>query len=160
VLPRRLLPERLLRHPKTNDFLDVVPESPSAQHPFHGLPNPRGPPDLILRSGRIFWVSWGESGGPRGPGKAFKNVGADGPHIFEGPRGPPDPPRETQKIRPDLKIRSGGPLGVKNMNLLNWESLVPEVPRILGGLGVGGVGRFLINLGAFGGSPIDPYRTF
>ena len=41
-------------------------------------------PDLILRSGRILWVSWG---------------------------GPPDPPHETQKIRPDLKIRSGGPLG-------------------------------------------------
>jgi hypothetical protein len=37
-------------------------------------PPPRGPPDLILRSGLIFWVSWGGSGGPRGPGKAFKNV--------------------------------------------------------------------------------------
>jgi len=31
--------------------------------------------------------------------------------AFPGPRGPPDPPHETQKIRPDLKIRSGGPLG-------------------------------------------------
>ena len=31
--------------------------------------------------------------------------------AFPGPRGPPDPLHETQKIRPDLKIRSGGPLG-------------------------------------------------
>ena len=38
-------------------------------------------------------MSWGGSGGPRGPGKAFKNVGADAPHIFEGFPGSPGPPR-------------------------------------------------------------------
>jgi hypothetical protein len=53
-----------------------------------------------------FWVSWGGSGGHRGPGKALKNVGADGPHNFEGfpgPRGPPDLPHETQKSGQILK---------------------------------------------------------
>jgi hypothetical protein len=42
-------------------------------------------PDLlgaILRSGR-----------PRGPGKAFKNVGGFAPHIMEGLPGPPGPAR-------------------------------------------------------------------
>ncbi len=39
-----------------------------------------------------FLVSWGGSGLPRGPGKALKNVGADGPHIFEGFPGAPQPP--------------------------------------------------------------------
>ena len=42
-------------------------------------------PDLLgafLRSGR-----------PRGPGKAFKNVGGEAPHILEGFPGPPGPAR-------------------------------------------------------------------
>ncbi len=40
---------------------------------------------------------------PRGPGKAFKNVGGFAPHIFEGFPGPPGPARHqkrTQKTRP------------------------------------------------------------
>ncbi len=38
-----------------------------------------------------------------------------------------------------------GAMDLKNMNFLNWESLVPEVPRLLGGgWGGGGGGCWLI----------------
>ena len=50
---------------------------------------------------------------------------------------------------------------VKNMNFLNWESLVPEVPHTLGGLGGelgGGVGRFLIDFCCFLGVPHRPLK--
>ncbi len=38
---------------------------------------------------------------------------------------------------------------------VNWESLVPEVPRIFGGVGVV-VGGFLGDVGAFWGDPDRP----
>jgi hypothetical protein len=44
------------------------------------------------------------SGRPRGPGKAFKNVGVFAPHLLEGfprPPGPARPQKCTLKIRPD-----------------------------------------------------------
>ena len=44
------------------------------------------------------------------PGEAFKNVGGEAPHIFEGFPGPPGPARSQkciQQIRPDcLQIPS------------------------------------------------------
>ncbi len=49
------------------------------------------------------------------------------------------------------------------MNFLNWESIVPEVPRILEGVGgVGGgccwiFGWFLVDF--VGGSPIGPFKA-
>ncbi len=45
------------------------------------------------------------SGRPRGPGKAFKNVGGDFPHIFEGV---PDPPgaSQTSKTHPKTSGQS------------------------------------------------------
>ncbi len=39
------------------------------------------------------WGAFLRSGRPRGPGKAFKSVGAFAPHIFEGFPGPPGPAR-------------------------------------------------------------------
>ncbi len=45
-------------------------------------------------------------------------------------------------------------LNVKNMFFLNWESLVPEVPHILGGLGVV-VGGLLVDVGAWWGGPLS-----
>ncbi len=91
---------------------------------------PRGPPDLILKAGRIFWVPGGGSGGPQGPGKAFQNVGADGPHIFEGfPGAPQTTPHETHKSRPDFKVRSGGPL---DMHVMLCESSIIDRPGKLG----------------------------
>ncbi len=53
-------------------------------------------PDLLgelLRSGR-----------PRGPGKAFKNVGGEAPHLFEGFPRPPGPAR-IQKRTPTNPAR-------------------------------------------------------
>ncbi len=44
------------------------------------------------------------SGRPRGPGSAFKNVGVEAPHIFEGspgPRGRPDLKKAPKQVRPD-----------------------------------------------------------
>ncbi len=52
----------------------------------------------------FFWGVFLGSGGPRGPGRAFKNVGGVAPPFFEGLPGPPGPARpqkHTQKIRPD-----------------------------------------------------------
>ncbi len=39
------------------------------------------------------------SGWPRGPGKAFENVGGEGPHIFEGFLGPPGPARPQKSTQ-------------------------------------------------------------
>ncbi len=48
------------------------------------------------------------------------------------------------------------------MHVLNWDSLVPEVPRILGGAGGAGVGVVvggcLIDFGAFWGVPYRPFK--
>jgi hypothetical protein len=60
---------------------------------------------------------WGgaclRSGRPRGPGKAFQNVGGFAPHISEGLSGPPGParlPKRTQTNRPDcLQVPRGYP---------------------------------------------------
>ncbi len=52
----------------------------------------------------ILGLVWPRSGRPRRPGKAFKNVGGEAPHIFEGFPGPPGPARPQQRIqqiRPD-----------------------------------------------------------
>ncbi len=52
-----------------------------------------------------FWGAFLKSGRPRGPGKAFRSVGVEAPHIFEGllgpPRGRPDFKNAPNKIRPD-----------------------------------------------------------
>ncbi len=48
-----------------------------------------------------FWGAFLRFGWPRGPGKAFKNVGGEASHIFEGfpgPRGRPDPKKSPQKF--------------------------------------------------------------
>ena len=65
-------------------------------------------PDLFWVGNRSFWGS----GRPRGPGKAFKNVGAKPPtdlKAFAGPRGRPDLKNAPQKsgqiaFRSQLKV--------------------------------------------------------
>ncbi len=44
-------------------------------------------------SGRICLGAFLRSSRPRGPGKAFKNVGGEAPHIYEGLPGLPGPAR-------------------------------------------------------------------
>jgi hypothetical protein len=47
----------------------------------------------VRQSGRIFWGACLRSGRPRRPGKVFKKVGCEAPHLFEGLPGPPGPAR-------------------------------------------------------------------
>ncbi len=63
-----------------------------------------------------FWGEFLRSGRPRWPGKAFKNVGREGPHLFEGLPGPPggrpdlkDAPRKSGQTAFRYPAREGGP---------------------------------------------------
>jgi hypothetical protein len=52
-----------------------------------------------------FWGAFLKTGRPRGPGKTFRNVGGEAPHISEGLSGLPGPARpqkRTPTIRPDF----------------------------------------------------------
>ena len=74
--------------------------------PFKNILQPYG----IVTTGYLkavwpdFWGAFLRSGRPRGPRRAFQNVGGDAPHIFEGLPGPPGlarPQKRTQETRPD-----------------------------------------------------------
>ncbi len=57
------------------------------------------------QSGRIFGVAFLKSGRPRGPGKAFQNVGGEAPHILEGLPGPgPARPQKRSPEKPDKTV--------------------------------------------------------
>ena len=80
---------------KSDDSLSLLPDRAFRKR--------WGAPQIVAntqRSSGSYFKIWpdflglmGGSGGPRGPGKALKNAGAVGPHIFEGFPGPPGPPR-------------------------------------------------------------------
>ncbi len=93
------------------------------QRRIHPCPGPPGAPTGLPRASlSVLGTSWDRNTGylravkpdflgaflrscrPRGPGKAFKNVGGEAPHILQGLPGPPGPARpqkRTPKIRPD-----------------------------------------------------------
>ncbi len=85
------------------------------------------------------------SGRPRGPGKAFQNVGGEAPTDLKaspGPRGRPDLKNAAKKIRPDcLQVPSIWDLGIQGTRPGTW--LLPR-PRSRDGVGgEAAFGRFL-----------------
>ena len=56
------------------------------------------------RQSRICLGEFLRSGRPRGPGKVFKKVGSEAPHILEGLPGPPGPAR-PQRCTPKNQAR-------------------------------------------------------
>ncbi len=67
------------------------------------------------------------SGRPRGPGKGFKNVGGEAPHIFEGfpvPPGPARPQKFSQQIParlPSARLPSGTQLPAFQMFFVGFS---------------------------------------